>query len=94
VNNDPASTEIIVKLAPAAVQAGGAVPPNVKACAAEAGISLEPLHPSTSDSELASYFRAFVNTATVQPTVERLLRCEAVEGAYPKPRGEAPERTP
>ena len=54
--------------------------------------TLTPLHPSSTDPELASYLVGYVETAALEGVLERLRRCDGVEGAYAKPRGEPPER--
>ena len=84
-------TEVIVKLTPAAASAEPARR-SVDACAANLGVKLTRLHPSTADSELSTYFATQVDAAAVDRVVERLLACEGVEGAYRKPRGEPPRR--
>jgi hypothetical protein len=87
---DQMSVDVIVKLAPAAIVRESSTHGAVQACAAGLGIALEPLHPSTSDPELSSYFIAHVEPTAVNTVVERLLGCDGVEGAYPKPKGEPP----
>jgi hypothetical protein len=51
------------------------------------------MHPLTSDPELATYFVAHVDPEGLDGVIETLAGCDGVEGAYPKPRGEPPERT-
>lgn len=82
--------ELIVKLAPAAAAPGSPGHLAVQACMAEAGVSIEPLHQSTSESELAAYFIAHVDPAKIENIVEQLLACEGVDSAYAKPRGKPP----
>lgn len=89
----PNKTEIIVKLSPGAVSSETPAYAEVKACASQAGVTLEPLHPAVSDAELASYFRTETTSAAASGLIEKLLRCPGVEGAYAKPRGEPPERS-
>jgi hypothetical protein len=86
-----ASAELILKLAPAATIAASPAHSSVRACVADLGISVSPLHPSTSDPELASYLVAHVDPAAVDRVIERLVACDGVEGAYAKPAGEPPE---
>ena len=87
---DQMAADVIVKLAPAAIVRESPAHRAVQSCASGLGISLEPLHPSESDSELSSYFIAHVDPAAVGTVVERLLHCDGVEGAYHKPKGEPP----
>ena len=84
--------ELIVKLAPAAVEPGSPEHLAVRTCVARTGISITPLYQSASESELATYFVAYVNPAVIDNIIEQLLACEGVEGAYQKPRGETPLR--
>lgn len=85
-------TQVIVKLGPDTAAAGVPARRALDACAAELGVSLTPLHPSTSDLDLATYFVADVEGSVLDRTLDRLRRCAGVEGAYAKPRGEPPER--
>ena len=62
----------------------------LQACAVRNGISIEPLHPSASDPELASFFRTTVAPERVKETIQSLSSCPGVDGVYAKPRGEAP----
>ena len=82
--------DVIVKLAPAAVVRESAAHRGVQACANGLGVTLEPMHPSTTDPELSSYFIAHVAPTAVDDVVDRLRGCDGVEGAYSKPRGEPP----
>jgi hypothetical protein len=86
-----ASAELILKLAPAATSASSPAYRAVRAFFADLGISVSPLHPSTSDPELASYLVAHVDPAAADRVIERLVECEGVEGAYAKPAGQPPE---
>ena len=79
------SAEVIVKLAPVAERR------QVVARAAEFDLTLKPLHPATGDPELASYLVGWADAAGAAGVVERLLRCDCVEGAYLKPPGASPE---
>jgi hypothetical protein len=54
------------------------------------GVTLEPLHPSTGDTELATYFTARVDPDTAHELTRALADLEGVEGAYAKPAGEPP----
>jgi hypothetical protein len=83
--------ELIVKLAPAAAAPGSAGHLAVQACITQVGVSIKPLHQSTSESELATYFIAHVDAAKIENVVKQLLACEGIEGAYAKPRGEPPQ---
>ena len=78
--------EVIVKAKPGAAAV-------VPAWAARIGISLDALHPGTSDPELATYFVAHAEAAASAAILKELLRCGDIEGAYAKPRGEPPERS-
>jgi hypothetical protein len=84
-------TELIVKL-DAATADNVAARRSVDACMAGFGLTLVPLHPSSSDVELGTYFVADVDAEAVDDLVSRLLRCKGIEGAYPKSPGEPPER--
>jgi hypothetical protein len=86
------SIELIVKLAANAARANSPARRSIDACASALGVSLAPLHPSTSDRELATYFVARVDRDALDAVVARLLGCEGIEGAYAKPPGEPPER--
>lgn len=90
VSNMNAPVELIVKLAPAAVEPGSPGHRAVQACVTRAGVSIKPLHQSTSESELATYFIAHVDPAKIEHIVEQLLACEGVDSAYAKPRGKPP----
>jgi len=83
VDQERGLIELIVKAAPSAVAV-------VPAWAARIGISLQALHPGTSDPELATYFVAHVEAAASEAVLKELLRCGEIEGAYAKPRGEPP----
>ncbi len=80
--------DVIVKLASLDLSARRAA----DACIADLGIALTPLHPSTSDAELASYLVTQIDSASQDEVIERLRRCPGVEGAYVKPQGEPPGR--
>lgn len=82
--------ELIVKLAPAAATPGSPAHRAVQACVTQAGVSIKPLHESTSEAELATYFIAHVDPAKLTNIVEQLLSCEGVDSAYAKPRGNPP----
>lgn len=86
------SIQVIVKLGPETAAAGRKARRALEACAAELGVALAPLHPSTSDRELAAYFAADVDASVLDRTLDGLRACAGVEGAYAKPRGEPPER--
>ena len=79
--------EVIVKLKHQEARAA------VESCANRIGVSLQALHPSTSDSELSTYFHTHVTPAALELTLERLRECDGVDGAYAKPRGDVPQAT-
>lgn len=83
--------DVIAKLTPEAAASGSVEHRLVQSRAAGIGASLEPLHPATSDRELATYFLVRVDPASRLSVVEQLLSLDGVEGAYVKPRGEPPE---
>jgi hypothetical protein len=62
----------------------------VHACLARLGVALEPLHPSSSDPELATYAVTHVDEADAQTVISQLNDCDGIEGAYVKPRGAPP----
>jgi hypothetical protein len=57
---------------------------------ARAGVSLAPLHPGTSDPELAMYFVAQAAAHTGEDVAERLMRVDGVDSAYIKPSAAPP----
>jgi hypothetical protein len=86
----PVPIEVIVKLL-----ATAANEPDRRAlddCAGALRISIAPLHPGTTDRDLASYFVTFVEAPALDDVLARLRRCPGVDGAYAKPAGEPPER--
>jgi hypothetical protein len=88
----PESVELVVKLSPDAAVGDSAVRRALQARASELGVALAPLHPSTSDPELAAYAVARVDPAVVDDVIGRLSRFEGVEAAYAKAPGAPPER--
>jgi hypothetical protein len=76
--------EVVVKLG------RGATADVVMARAAELDVALGPLHPGAADAELASYLTGQVDDAAADGVIQRLLRCDGVEGAYVKPAGAPP----
>jgi hypothetical protein len=55
------------------------------------GVSLEPIHPGTVDTNLLSYFIVKVpDSATALKVMDRLQQSKAVEAAYIKPPDELP----
>ncbi len=57
----------------------------------ECGAVLEPLHPGTSDPQLASYFLLRTpQPSTGEEVITRLRDLEVVEAAYVKPQDELP----
>ncbi|MBP3954086.1 hypothetical protein J8F10_02090 [Gemmata sp. G18] len=53
--------------------------------ATDIGVTLEPLHPGTTDPDLAGQFFADVPDASADDICARLLANSAVVAAYPKP---------
>ncbi len=84
--------ELVVKLTPAAATADSPQERSVRALMAELHAPLEPLHPSASDDELATWFVAHVAADEVDGALDRLSGCDGVDGAYAKPGGEPPEQ--
>ena len=59
--------------------------------AKELGVTLSPMHPSTEDPSLASYFIIEVRErATAEQVIARLSHSHGVEAAYLKPPDELP----
>jgi hypothetical protein len=85
------TVSVIVKLTLATVGDDGSAHRYLQACGAEIGISIQPLHPSTSDPELASYYIARVDPSALDGVIQHLFACKGVEGAYAKPQGEEPK---
>ena len=81
------TSELIVKLAPAVE------PASIRTHANGLGVELSPLHPGTSDPELASYLVGQVDPEGARGVAERLMRVDGVESAYVKPGGAPPERS-
>ena len=55
------------------------------------GVTLEPMHPDTADSNLVRYFIVEVPDAeTAQRVINRLQQSKAIEAAYLKPPDEVP----
>lgn len=82
--------EVIVKLVATAASA-----PDRRAlddCARALDIAITPLHPGTTDRDLASYFVTSVEAPALDDVLARLRRCPGVDGAYTKPAGAPPER--
>jgi len=90
-NPDPkaGTIELVVKVTPA-MTPGTETQKAMQKCAADLGIALKPLSPDRSDSELATYHTALVPAGEAQTALERLRKCEGVEAAYTKSRGEPP----
>lgn len=57
------------------------------------GLELIPMHAGSRDPTLSSYFvvSGSEDSLAAPAVIERLLRCEAVDGAYAKPAGEPPD---
>ena len=83
--------DVIAKLTPEAAASGSIEHRLVQSQAADLGAALEPLHPTTSDPALATYFLVRVDAASRHSVVEQLLDLDGVEGAYAKPRGQPSE---
>lgn len=74
------SVDITTKLTP------GSRAPDLRGLVDEFGASVRPLHPGTSDPELASYLIVQIPNAAAAPQVlDRLRRHTAVTAAYVKP---------
>ncbi len=87
VDSAGARVELVVKLT--RVAAPGAVVHEVAvARAADLGIVLEPVDPSASDSELATYHLALVRPDAAARAIEQLRQYEGVEAAFIKSGGE------
>jgi hypothetical protein len=84
--------ELIVKLSPEAAAAESPEHKELQAQADRLGVALTPLHPATSDPDLATYAVARVDPAEANVVAEQLRRCAGVEAAYAKARGAPPER--
>lgn len=54
------------------------------------GVDLKPLHPGTTNPDLAGQFYADVDDAVADSVRDRLLKHPAVVAAYAKPAGEPP----
>ena len=80
--------EVIVKLADAG--ADPAARRTLDLCARDAGVTIAPLHPGTTDPDLASYYVARVESQVVDSVLARFLACAGVEAAYLKPAAEPP----
>ena len=90
MNGGGTQVEVVVKVAGAAGDEQSPANQAVQACAARLGIQLEAVHLPGSGPESGVYFTGMVNPAVLDSAIEQLLRCDGVEGAYAKPRGEAP----
>jgi hypothetical protein len=84
-----ANVELVVKLA-ATLASNATTKQRVCDSAAELGIELQQLDPSSANSELASYHTAFVPAETAERAVDRLRQCHGIEAVYIKPQGEPP----
>ena len=88
---DPnATVEIIVQLSAEASDPAGATAAGVYRTATDAGATLKPLHPGTSDPELARYAAVRVPPNQADRVLARLMSSSGVDAAYIKPTGEAP----
>jgi hypothetical protein len=85
--------QIVVQARPHAERAGerGPASDELTRSAARLSIELRPIHPGTTDPDLARYFTAEVpDRTTVDRVIAQLLQSEAVEAAYIKPPDELP----
>ncbi len=89
-NPDRRLVEVIVKLVPLAATPDTAEHRSLQEHAERLGIAVKPLHPSTSDPDLASYAVALVDPTQAPFVVAQLNQLREVEGAYAKAWGEAP----
>lgn len=53
--------------------------------AAQASVTLEPMHPGVDDDELRTWYYADVDDERTEEVLDRLRRDEAIEAAYVKP---------
>lgn len=90
--SDDESIEVIVKLTRDAAAPDSPKRKELQARADELGVLLAPLHPSTSDADLAAYAVARVDPSAADGIAEQLRRCDGVEGAYAKAPGAPPGR--
>jgi hypothetical protein len=89
-NATAATIELVVKLSPAVVP-GSAAHKAFVACAADFGITFEPIFENiASNAELIGYHVALVAPGTTTRAIEQLQQCDGVEAAYTKSRGEPP----
>lgn len=87
--------DVIVELAPELADDLAGNRPSERAAALREELqrldtSLEPLHPGTSDPELARYFLARAPAGREPLAATRLRERDGVVAAYVKPAGEAP----
>lgn len=90
MTSSSSSVEVIVKLKAASAEGRSTAYRCVQAEAADCGVLIKPLHPETTDPELASFYVGRVAVSQLDRFSRRLLACEGVEGAYGKPPGEPP----
>ena len=64
----------------------------MRECASRAETTIQPLHPATTDPELATYFVAQVKPAAVERLISDLIDAEGIDGVYEKPPAQPPER--
>jgi hypothetical protein len=83
--------ELIVKLTAAAAAPDTTEHHSLQGRLTSLGLELTPLHPLTSDPELASYTVARVDPADAATVIEQLSGVDGVDGVYTKPRGEPPQ---
>jgi len=81
-SSDEPAVEIIVQLHETADPSDGSAMRTVRD---RTQVTLEPLHPGSTDPELARYAIARVARSSVEPVVGLLLGCAEVDAAYAKP---------
>ena len=87
VQVEPTTARVLHEAAPAARDEDGEMIRTVQ----ELGITLEPLHPGTTDPVLRTFFMFHLpESDTAARAAERLRQCHAVEAAYAKPRPALP----
>ena len=85
------NVELVVKLS-TTLASNATTKQQLRVSAAELGIELQQLDPSSTNSELASYHTAFVPAETAEHAVDRLRGCPGIEAVYIKPQGEPPNK--
>jgi hypothetical protein len=81
---------VVVKLATELLETGQPLPPDVQAAASP--YMLEPLHPSTEEPSLASWYTVAVeNPAEAEDVAARLRSLPMIEAAYVEPPSGPPD---